>query len=929
MLFGRRREESLVGRLIDEATGGRSAVLTVSGEVGIGKSALLAHAAAQARASGLAVLLARGVESETRIPFAGLFELLRPALGQLGSLAIPQREALEGALALRQTREQDRFAVGAATLGLLSACAETSPLVVLIDDAHWVDRASGDALLFAVRRLVADPIAVLITARDDQPSWLDGADLPALELRGLDRASTVELARNHGGVDASFNDEAIDRMHRGTRGNPLAVIELIEAGDGALAPPPLEPPLHVGARIARVYLDRSAALPERGRALLDLAAVSDNGELSVLAAAAAGLGLAVGDLAPAEEMGLVVASATRVEFRHPLIRSAIYGDISAERRRQLHRAIARALPDVEADRRAWHLALSSLGPDAAASSALEQAAQRARQRSAYDAASQAFERAAHLALGEARRCGLLYSAADSAWLSGQTERAAVLIELARRGGAPAGLAPSVEHLRGHIAMRRGSVDEGRRILLEGAARTAEVDRDSAVVMLAEAVNAAFYAGDASAMIDAAKLLPDPDSDGLSTRSKFFASMASGMALIFAGDAGCGAPLVRRAVALIDESEEFLADPRLLAWAAMGPIWLRESAVSGPLAARVLAETRRRAAVGVLPFLLSHVAVDHLAGDRWAEAEAVLHESIRWAEETGQRTDLAFASARLAWLEARQGKEHECRRHAEVGLALALELNLGLSRIWCLAALGDLELGGGDLEAALHSYDRELSWLADLGVADVDLSPEPELVEVNLRLGRRDVAVAHLTSYVARAEAKGQPWALARAARCRAVAGPDDALDEDFGAALAWHARTPDLFEAGRTRLAYGGRLRRARQRVRAREQLRLGVDIFDRLGAAPWSEAARRELAATGETAHRRDAPASEQLTPQELQVALLLAGGRTTKQAAAALFLSPKTVEYHLASVYRRLGVNSRPALAAAMAAVDKPDGSVSATAG
>ena len=921
MLFGRSREEGIVGGLIGDAQSGRSAVLAVVGDVGIGKSALLAHATARAEGLGMNVLSARGVEAETRIPFAGLFELLRPTLSYVDALAGPQREALEGALALRPAREQDRFAVGAATLSLLAAYAEVAPLMVVVDDAHWVDRASGDALLFALRRLVADPIAGLISARSDQPSWLDGSDLAMLELGGLNRAAAADLVRHHRVAGVSLSDDAIERVYRGTGGNPLAIIEHVD-DDRFDTQSPIEAPLHVGARIGRVYLDRCADLPDSCRNMLALAAASDTGDLAVLARAATALGLTVYDLAPVEELGLVVITESRVEFRHPLVRSAIYGDMSADRRREIHRVLASAVPDADPDRRAWHLALASLGPDVTASSQLEQAGRRARKRSAYDAASQAFERAGDLAGDGDRHCALLYDAADSAWLGGQAERAVELLEAARQGAPPAELALLVDHLRGHIAMHRGFADEGRKILLDGAARAANVDPDRAAIMVAEAVNAAFYSGNATAMAEAAALLPSERSS-LSSRSQFFALMAGGMALIFAGDHNHrGASLVGQAVALVDATEELAEDPRLLAWTAMGPLWLRESMSAGTITARALAAVHRDVAVGVLPFLLSLVAVDRVAGDRWAEAEAGLHEAIRWARETGQRTDLAFACARLAWLEARLGKDSECREHAEAGRSLGRELNLGLCRIWCCAALGDLALGSGDLDEALRHFDQELTLLADLGVADVDLSPEPELVEVNLRLGRSEVAAAHLNSYLPKAEAKGRPWALARAARCRGLVGPDTEVDQYFGDALDLHERTPDVYETGRTRLAYGGRLRRARKRVRAREQLRRGVDIFDHLGAAPWSEAARRELAATGETALRRDAPARDQLTPQELQVALLLAAGRTTKQAAAALFLSPKTVEYHLASVYRRLGVNSRPTLAAVMSDRRQPDG-------
>lgn len=904
----------LVARLLEDARAGRSSVLAVVGEAGIGKSVILDAAAAEAL--DLQVLRARGIQSETRIPFAALYELLRPALDHLDRLAVPQREALEGALALRPATAQDRFAVGAATLSLLAAHAEESPLLVLIDDAQWIDGSSADALRFAFRRLIADPLAVLLAVRAGESSLIDGTDLPVHELGGLDRAATAELVAQLVGSAEPVDEGRIDRLHRGTGGNPLALIEL--ADDVAATAPdnPFDPPTPVVTSVGRVYLERSAGLPEATRELLALVAASDTGELPVLARAANRAGLDVADLAAAESVGLVTVAGDRVEFRHPLVRSAVYAAVPAGRRRALHRAVADALPDVQADRRAWHLALAALGPDDAASSALEQAAGRARSRSAYDVASQAFERAGALAHVDGRRCALLLAAADAAWLGGSADRAIALLDRAGRDAPTVADVASVEHQRGLIASRLGPVGDGRRILLAGADLVAVDDPDRAVVMIAEAVNAAFYAGDPLAMLDAASRIPPLVGSGSSDRVSFFAAIAQGMALIFGGQGDTrGAELVREAVALVERSDELSGDIRLLAWAAMGTLWLREADLDRTVIDRAIDAARRQSAIGVLPFLLSHLAIDGMASDRWAEAETASHEAIDLARETGQRSDLGFALARLAWLEARQGKERACRAHAAEARGLAADLDLGLSEIWSLAALGDLELGLGQLDAASEHFEAELAALRARDVGDVDLSPEPELVELHLRLGRRDQAEAHLAAFEQRAEAKGQPWALARAARSRGLLAPDEEIDVHFGQALAWHQETPDVFEAARTRLLYGARLRRARHRVRAREQLRAALDDFRQLGATPWCDATSAELAATGETARRRDPSTRNDLTPRELQIALLLADGSTTREAAAALFLSPKTIEFHLRSVYRKLDINSRDELAAHLA--------------
>jgi DNA-binding CsgD family transcriptional regulator len=385
-----------------------------------------------------------------------------------------------------------------------------------------------------------------------------------------------------------------------------------------------------------------------------------------------------------------------------------------------------------------------------------------------------------------------------------------------------------------------------------------------------------------------------------------------MALVMAGAGDEGASAIREAVEAIERADEVDADPRLLAFVSMGPLWLREAVVGRALVERAVAAARDRSAIGALPHLLMHLAIMDATSDRWAAAQAGFDEVIRLARETGQSVVLAGALAELAWLEARVGRADACRTHAAEALALAREQGAGLAEIWALAALGDLELALGEPEAALARAEERRSLMDARGIGDVDLSAVPEAVELLLRLGRGEEAAELFPPFADAAAAKGQPWALARAARCRGLLL--EAFEPAFEEALELHARTPDVFETARTELAFGARLRRAGERVRARARLRAALDAFDRLGAAPWAETARVELAATGARARRRDASSLDELTPQELQISLLLAGGRTTREAAAALFLSPKTIEYHLRNAYRKLGVHSRDELAVAL---------------
>jgi predicted ATPase len=375
MLLGRERERRELDVALADARLNRSTVLVVAGEVGIGKSMLLEDAGERAQAAGMRILRARGIESEARVPFAGLLELLRPALSVLERIPEPQRAALEGALALRPASAQDRFAVGAATLSLLAAYAEATPVAVIVDDGHWLDGSSADALLFAMRRLVADPIAVIVAVRQEEPSFVDDARLPTLNVAGLDREAAAELV----------GEAAVDRLYAATAGNPLALLELAPEA-ARLAELPIDMPAPIVGRVANGFVRRAAALPAATQQALLVAAASDTGDLSLLEHAHPGC---VEDLFPAEEAGLVALRDGRVEFRHALARSALYGAAPAEEQRAAHRELASALPDHEVDRRAWHLALATVGPDAAASSALEQAGARAYQRSAYAEAAAA------------------------------------------------------------------------------------------------------------------------------------------------------------------------------------------------------------------------------------------------------------------------------------------------------------------------------------------------------------------------------------------------------------------------------------------------------------------------------------------------------------------------------------------------------------
>lgn len=905
MLIGRAEEQQALGRLVAAARVGQSGVLVLSGEAGIGKTALLDHAVDLA--DGMQVLRVAGTPPERDVAFAGLHRLLRPALGHLDALPGPQAEALAVALALRPGERTDRFAVGAGTLGLLSRYAEERPLLVVIDDLHTLDRPSAEALTFAARRLMADRVAVLIGTRPDADSPATG--LPVLELRGLpvDRAAEL-LHRVSGGV---VSRDVVARLHTATGGNPLALVEL--AGDDIrldrLAPhTPVPLPGSLGGLFAR-RLDR---LDEAARRVLLLAVVAD-GDLAVVERAAAGLGLDPGLVTVAEKEGLVVAGAGRVSFRHPLVASGVYTAASAQDRRDSHRAVALALPEGDRDRRAWHRSEAAVGIDEDVSAELVAVGERAGNRGAHAVAATAFERSGLLTGDLERRAARLLSAGESAWLAGQARRADELLAQAEALAASPRLRGMAGGLRGAVAMQAGSLDAARGGLRAAGGALEGVDAEAAVQAYTDLVSACFHLADTHTALDAAErieaLLPRTTPGPVRAQGR----MAAGAARILAG--GDGIDLIRSAVSELTGFPGHDDDPLRPAWGVRGVLFLRESGSGRELVDRAVGMVRARCGIGQLPNLLWHLARYDATTNRWQSAMVGYQEAATLARETGLAADLALCLSGLAWLDARRGRGPECRETAEEACRLAAEHHVHLARAWAMFALGELELGLGDAEAALGHLTALEDLLGLLGFLDVDLSPGPERVEALLRLGRADEAGLVAADYHARASAKSQPWALARAERALGALASPREQPAHFERALALHRSSPDDYETARTALAYGVALRRSRSRVAARPHLRSALATFEQLGAMPWADLAAAELDATGETVARRGESRLAALTPQELQIAQLLGAGRTTREAATALFLSPKTVEYHLRHVYLKLDVHSRGELAEAIA--------------
>jgi len=915
-LVGRDAERHVLDALVAGARLGRSGVLVLTGEAGIGKTSLLEYAVSAASsgggaAHGMRLLRARGSEAEHEMPFGGLSQLLRPTLAELDRIPAPQAQALGVALALRQGPVADRFAVGAALLSLLVRYSEDQPVGVIVDDAHLLDRPSSEALAFACRRLLADPVFVVVATRPDPDGALTAAGLPEIALGGLSLDATRALARARG---AQPTAETVAQLHRVTGGNPLAVLEMAHHPERLLATAVLAETvgpagMPVPAALSTWFGQRVTALGEPARTALLVAAIA-GGDLPVVTRACAQLGTDVAALVAGERAGLVELRPGRIDFVHPLVRASVYAVSSPQERRALHAVVAHALPATDVDRRAWHRSEATVTVDDALADEMAQVAGRATRRGAYAVAATAYDRAARLSTDDGLRARRLLDAAEASWHAGDGEHGASLLTEALALDTSSPVRARALGLHGDIACYRGAPAQAQSLYVAAAAEVAASDPSRAVVLLAEAVNAGFLAGDADGVADAAQraeLMLDRDLDRTATA---LGTLASGMARVLAGRPG--AERVRTGVRLLEAAVG--PDPGSLppAWLMFGPLYLREAGTSRSLVRTALDTSRSQAAVGRLPGLLLMIARDGATTDAWAAGEADYAEAIDLARELGQTTVLAISLAGLACLEARTGQVPECWSHAAEALALCDVHPLDTARIWAEHALGELALATGDLSGALDTFARLEDRLAAIGRRDPDLSPAPERVEALLRSGREAEARPLADDFEARASAKGLPWAMARAARTSGLLCPAEQLDECFGAALALHARTPDVFEEARTRLAYGGRLRRARRRAEARDPLRKALVTFRRLGARPSVEAATSELEATGETVRPQGRSDLDGLTPRELQIALLLAEGRTTREAAAALFLSPKTIEYHLRHVYTKLEITTRAGLVA-----------------
>jgi DNA-binding CsgD family transcriptional regulator len=848
MLYGRVAERAAIDALLDKAVQGCGGCLVLRGEPGIGKTRLLQYAAEQAsemqasemQAGEIQILRTAGVEPESDLGYATLHRLLQPLLGRIDVLPEPQARALGVVFGLFSGPPPDRFLVGLATLSLLSEVDR--PVLCLVDDAHWADAASMDALAFVARRVAAEPVAIMLAARADIGRTPDVAGLIELRLAGLDEEAAVALLAERDGMTAAERAELL----RATGGNPLAIRELpVPSGSGE--PVPLE------AGLQQAFLERVRHLDAETQHQWLLAAA--DGKASEA-------------------------------FDHPLVRSAVYYGASPAQRRAAHQALAQALTSpADRDRRAWHLGQAAAGPDESVAAELEVSA----------GSAAALERAAELsesARGQARR---YVAAAARRWHGGDPARARQDLDSAERlRSDDRDVRLDIIGLRALMELRAGVPSDALALLLPVLPELPRTDLPRANGLLMLFGEASFHANASQAWAAIADLGEQLAGDG-DTDDAVLSRLFRAVSRVRDGRATALQPTDLAAVAEID-------DPVRLAWAG-GMAWgLGDRELGRRLRQQAVRRARSLGAIGVLAWALDYAVADELARGRLASAEAAAEKGYRFALEAGQPNTACLHQASLATLAALTGREQRTRELADELLSQASARGLAGASMSARRALALLDLAAGRPAAALEHLE-----LRGEGHPGMVLYAVPELVEASVRAGQPDRATGAYERYQTWAQASDSAELRATAARCAALLKNSE---QDYEAALKWHAQSESLIETARTELLFGEYLRRERRRSDARGHLRAAEEIFHRLGASQWAARAAEELRATGATVPRRGPGPSVELTPQERRIVDGVRDGATNREIAAQLFLSPRTVDYHLRKVFQKAGITSRAEL-------------------
>ncbi|WP_028651029.1 ATP-binding protein [Nocardioides halotolerans] len=901
MLRGREREQAELRALTDRALDGQGAALLLRGQPGVGKTALV-DSVVDSAGETLTVLRTRGVESEAPLPFAALHRLLRPVLSHLDGVPAPQAEALRTAFGETGDGVPDRHLVYLATLNLLSEVSADRPVLAVADDAHWLDDASAAALLFTARRLEGEPVALLFAVRDDETGAFDVRDLPVLELTGVDGQAADALIADRSGTPVAAQVRA--ELRAATGGNPLGLLELTGAlnAEQLAGRERLPERLPLTAGVEQAFLERYRRLPDETRTLLLVAAADDTGRTATVLRAAEALGAGIGDLDRAERSELVRVDDDAVTLRHPLVRSAIYGAATTSARHRVHRALADALAGTpQEDRRAWHLAAAAEGPDEEVVTALVQAAERAQARGGHEAAAAAWHRAAELTLDPAARAERLHHAAVSSWSAGRALETDRIVRAALVDADDPVLRVELLVLQGQVEWNTGSLDDGYRIVCRAAAAAAAYDVERARVLAVLASALASFGARAGDAPDPATITPAPTAaDG--PEQVVAAALIEGFTAVSRDDWSTAARALRRAW---DTPLGPGAPPLLRSNLAIATLHLGDDERAIDLHDLQLQQARDAGAITMIEHALTRGAVFRIATGAWSEATTAAQEALLLDRNLGLDELVTFPLAELALVAALRGEGRAPQVFEELEAALAERpprgaitgIVSGLTH-WAAARQPDVPPA-----TALHHLEQidlpVARWLSAL-----------DRVETAVRADRRDLAEAWLAELHAFAEGTDMAWAWAVVHHGRAVLGDD--VEHNLLRALEWHERSPRRPARARTQLALGEHLRRTRRRTDARPPLRAALDAFEELGATSWAERARQELRASGETARRGDRLVPTGLTAQESQIAGLVRQGLSNKDVAARLYISPRTVDFHLRNVFSKLEITSRTELAA-----------------
>lgn len=900
-LVGRDVELTRIRRLLTNARDARSGVLSLRGAAGIGKSVLLDHAVSIAEAEGMRVVRGAGVESDSELAYGGLHQLLFPYLDRLDALPAPQATALRCAFGLVEGDDANRFLISAGTLSLLADLAENVPLLCVVDDLQWLDQGSVEALLFAARRFVADPIAILFAVRDTSAPF-EIAGIEVVDLPGLAAPDAARLLDDHapelgGPVRARVLAESV--------GNPLAIIELGSsrlAAHDADEPDPAEQvrPLPVTRRVQETFRRQIVELPEPTQRALLAAAADTAAPLATIMHVIEALGGAADDLAPAEHDRLLRID-SRITFRHPLVRAAAYQDAPLHRRIEVHRAYADAL-EADADRRAWHLAAATTTPDEAVAAELEAAAERAWHRGGAMAVSAAYDRAGRLSADRELKARRIALASQAAFDAGKADRAARLAAEALSLTTDTGVRADAIYTRGAVEYERTSPRADAELAIGAAELVRDTDPERAALNFFEAVHAARHGAAHDLLrrvVDLMRGFTPPEHWAPVVAALF------GWAELFAGRPEAAVGPMRELYTTTGGGGNDLMHR---VTAGFGGLMIADDDGVAAGTEDMLAQVRATGALGWVPYTLNVLAVARLFRGEFADARACVAEGASVAAELGNTTErLAHRSVEV-WLHAVSGDEPRCRALAEEVLPRARARHRVNAEIadW---GLGMLELSARRFKEAVDRLEKVHQGPAS---RDLLMRAVPDLVEAAVRCGEPERAREPLATLRHWAEHVDRPVATALTLRCRALLADDGDADALYTGALRLQERHGGPYERARTQLVYGEWLRRQRRRTEARAHLAAAVSAFEDLGAELWAERARGELAAFGERGDepRRSGPLTL-LTPQELQVVRLAATGHTNKEIAAQLFLSPRTVGHHLYKAYPKLGVTGRAALA------------------